>query len=192
MKNRLQLTEYLQVSNAAHILYLFEDRNSYLENLIAYLDSGIEHGHHLLIIEKTTIFQEAAQRIDDLFSSEQKKRIHYLDNYLFYRHYGDFDTNKIVEHFREMFKHFLNQRKTIRTWAHVEWNILDDINRQLAEFEETANCCVDDLGIMSVCAYNSSDLSASLQTRLMRSHEYLMTDSEFVRSHLYKKNSKDS
>ncbi|WP_129203100.1 MEDS domain-containing protein [Ammoniphilus sp. CFH 90114] len=182
----VQLTDYLKLSNAAHIFYLFEDRNLYLDNLIAYVKGGMERDHHLLIIENSDIYKEAAQRIDSLFSSEQKKRIHYLNNYLFYRQYGVFHTHKIIEHFGEMIHSFLNEKDSIRTWAHVEWNEQDDIIRILKEYEDLADCCVNDFGLMSVCAYNSSDLCASLQTNMMRSHKYLMTDTEFVRSPLYK------
>ena len=182
----MQLTEYLQVSNASHILYFFEERDIYLNNLMAYIQAGIERGHHLLIVENTSIFKEAEKRINSLFSSQQQQFIHYLDNHLFYRYYEDFHIHSIVEHFKEILTPFLNEKPNIRTWAHVEWRESTDIIGKLEEFEKIADCSVNDIGIMSVCAYDSSDISASLLTAMMRTHKYLMTDKEFVRSSLYK------
>lgn len=187
MTKLMQLTEYLQVPNTAHILYFFEDSNSYLNNMIAYIKAGIEQGHHLLIIENTNIFNIAQQRINTLFSSQQQTCIHHMDNYLFYLYYRDFHVHSIVEHFDRILTPFLNEKINIRTWAHVEWKESDDIARQLEQFEKLADCSVNDMGLMSVCAYAASDISASLLTTMMRSHEYIMTDSEFVRSSLYRR-----
>lgn len=51
--------------------------------------------------------------------------------------------------------------------------------RQTADF-------VREYGMVSVCAYNAHVISASLQTGLIREHEYVMTDTEFYKSPLYK------
>lgn len=188
MTKMIELTKYQHVSSAAHILYIFEDIHYYLENMMAYIKAGIERNHHLFLIENSTIFSEAEQRIKESFSSEEQERIHHVDNYLFYRCYGDFHIQSIVEHFGEILDPFLKSNITIRTWAHVEWKEQDDISRKLEEFETLADCSVNEMGLMSVCAYAAADISASFQTTMMRSHEYLMTDTEFVRSSLYRKN----
>ncbi|MBM7655279.1 hypothetical protein JOC76_004789 [Neobacillus cucumis] len=187
MTKMFQLSNDLEVSNSAHILYFFEDHNSYLNNMIAYIKAGIERNHHLLIIENKYLYNEAEKKINQLFSKEAQKFIHYIDNYLFYRCYGDFHIHSIVEHFGEILTPFFNEKMNIRTWAHVEWKEQDDISSKLEEFEHLADCSVNESGLMSVCAYSASDVSASLQTGMMKSHEYLMTDQEFVRSSLYRK-----
>ncbi|WP_227938158.1 MEDS domain-containing protein [Alkalihalobacillus deserti] len=112
--------------------------------------------------------------------------MHHFDNHLFYRYYSDFHIHSIIENFSEILEPFLSENINIRTWAHVEWKKQDDISSKLEEFENLADCSVNEMGLMSVCAYDSSDVSASLQTTMMRSHEYLMTDREFVRSSLYR------
>ncbi|WP_372447616.1 hypothetical protein [Neobacillus rhizophilus] len=75
---------------------------------------------------------------------------------------------------------------SVRTWANVQWRNQENIEAELAAHEKLADCNVNEMGIMSVCAYSSSSISASLETRMMQSHEFLMTDIELVPSPLYK------
>ena len=182
----IDLTKYLKVNNAAHILYFFEDENSYLNNMIAYIKAGLERNHHLLLIENNSLLNDVQKRINKLLTIEDQKYIHYIDNHYFYCCYGDFHIHSIIEHFSEILTPFINKKINIRTWAHVEWKEQDDIKSKIEEFENVADYRVNDIGLMSVCAYGASDVSASLQTTMMRSHEYLMTDKEFVRSSLYR------
>ncbi len=181
----IPLTKFLEVSSASHIVYVYEDKRYYIENLISYIKAGIERDHHLLIIENPTIYQEAEGMISELFSNEQQKRIHYVDNHSFYGYHRDFHVHSIVEHFGKILEPFFKDNIIIRTWAHVEWKNQDGISSKIEEFENLADCSVDEMGIMSVCAYTATDITASLQNTLMRSHEYLMTDKEFVRSTFY-------
>jgi hypothetical protein len=187
MGKRIPLNKNIQVKNSAHILYIYDELDCYLENMMAYIREGLDRNHHLLIIENSTIYQSVEKRINDLFSMEEKKCIHYIDNYSFYGCYGDFHIHSIVEHFGELLNPFFNKKLNVRTWAHVEWKDQDDISKKIEKFENTADCSVNEMGLMSVCAYNSSKVTAFLQTAMMRSHEYIMTDREFVKSSLYRK-----
>ncbi|WP_138419688.1 MEDS domain-containing protein [Aquibacillus sediminis] len=181
----ISLTNYLRVTNASHILYFFEEESIYIQNLLTYIRTGIERGHHILIIENTGIYKEVQKKITASFSNEQQHHIHFVDNHSFYKRYHDFNINHVIEHFSEILEPFFNQDLTVRTWAHVDWNEQDDMEDKLEEFEKLADCAVKEMNLLSVCAYNAFDLSASLENKMMRSHEYLMTDREFVRSTLY-------
>ena len=154
---------------------------------MAYIKAGIERNHHLIIIENFNLYSEAKERIDKLFSIEEKKSIHHIDNYTFYGCYDDFHIHSVVEHFGEVLAPFFDKKINIRTWAHVEWKEQERIFSKIAEFEHLADFSVNEMRLMSICAYTASDVTASLQTKMMRSHEYLMTDTELVRSTLYRK-----
>jgi signal transduction histidine kinase len=104
--------------------------------------------------------------------------------------YGDFHTQSIIHHFQEIIDPFFNDNIPIRTWAHVEWSAQSDINHKLKEFEDSADCTVNEAGLVSVCAYPADSLTVSLYMNLMRNHEYLMTDKELIRSNLYKHSKK--
>ncbi|MBM7572557.1 MEDS domain-containing protein [Aquibacillus albus] len=185
MEKQIELNNYLRVRNTSHILYLFEEKKDYMNNLIAYVKAGIERKHHLLIVENSTMLESIKEETKKIFSIDEQNHIHYFDNHTFYCYYGDFNIHNIVQHFGDIINSFSEKNITVRTWAHVEFDKNKSISKKIQEFEKIANCSVNDLGLMSVCAYNSNDLSAFLHTSLMKSHEYLMTDKEFFRSPLY-------
>ena len=80
-----------------------------------------------------------------------------------------------------------DQHIPIRTWAHVEWKEQEDIFSKLVNYEDVADQGLCSAGTISVCAYDGTQISASLQNQLLRNHEYLMTDHGLVKSNLYKK-----
>ncbi|SET19186.1 MEDS: MEthanogen/methylotroph, DcmR Sensory domain [Oceanobacillus limi] len=178
------LTEQLEITSASHILYIYENTDYYIENMLAYIKAGIAQEDHIVIIENPTIFKKIVYRLNGLFSRQQRELIHYIDNYSFYQCYGNFHTLSILNHFNELVDPFLNNN-TVRTWGHVEWKKQENIFNKLEKYERLVDYDVNEMGLMSVCAYDASSVSAALQTSMMRSHEYLMTDKELVRSSLY-------
>jgi PAS domain S-box-containing protein len=186
-QKEVQLSQMMQISNHGHILYVYEAIDSYVENAISYITTGIEHGHHLLIIDSKERFELIYFRLKELLSVEKLDYIHYVDNYEFYRLYEDFHCETIVNHFTEILNPFLVQNISIRTWAHVEWKEQDNIYSKIKKFENMADQSVNATELISVCAYDGNQISASLQSVLLRNHEYFMTDSELVKSNLYKK-----
>lgn len=187
MEKMIQLTKNIKVNSSAHILYLYDEIDNYLNNMIAYIKSGLDRNHHLIIIENTTIYTILEERLKKLLSIEEMKSIQHVDNKVFYRRYGDFHIHSILKNFGKLLEPYFNKKINVRTWAHVEWNDQNDISNIIEDYEHSADCCVNNMRLMSVCAYNSSKLNAKLQTSMMKSHEYLMTDLEFVQSSLYKK-----
>ncbi|MFD1673185.1 ATP-binding protein [Alicyclobacillus fodiniaquatilis] len=181
----IQLTQDLQLSNGAHILYLYEDPALYLNNAIAYIRTGIEQEHHILLIESSSVFQNIRERLSYFLTKEDLHKVHYMNNEQFYSAYGDFYSKTIVEHFNSISNAYISNHIPLRTWSNVVWKAQDDIVRKLENHERNSDMALQDMRMIGVCAYNSAVLTASLQTMLMRNHEYLMTDTELVRSSLY-------
>lgn len=107
---------------------------------------------------------------------EEKKCIQYVDNYSFYRIYGNFDVQNILLHFSELIEPYFRKQINVRTWAHVEWSDEHDFFNKIEEHENSADCLINKMGLISVCAYNSSKINAKIQTEMMKNHEYLMTN----------------
>ncbi|MRG87586.1 MEDS domain-containing protein [Salinibacillus xinjiangensis] len=181
MKDLISLTNNLMIHNSAHILYFYEDNQYYLQNLISYINEGIKRNHHIIVIEELPFWKEVQKRVH----KDKHKYIHFVDNQQYYQCYGDFNIHHIIQSFSDLLEPLLNEKLEVRTWAHVDWKKQDNIIEKLDEFECLADCSVKNMGLMSVCAYDATKVSASIQTRLMRSHEYLMTDQELVQSSLY-------
>lgn len=185
MTHLVALTDYLQITKSGHILYFFEERSSYLKNLLVYIKTGVERGHHVLVIEDPTFLTELTEELSNLLTEESRARVHYVDNKSFYHLHQHFCADRIIDHFSVVLTPFFQNNMTIRTWSNVVFNEEDEIERKVADFEDEGDRCVNGIDVISVCAYDASRNSAYMQTRLMRNHEYLMTDHEFVRSTLY-------
>ena len=186
MSDFIPLTKQLQVSNAAHIAYIFKKHNIYMNNLMAYIKSGIDRGHHIIIIENEEIYKEIVKVINNLFSEADQKRIHYINNYEFYRCYEDFNMDSIIESSEKLIQTFSHKQITIRSWARFKWKKQDNIDSLIEEYEKIVDVNINKMKIMVVCAYEASKISASIHMSLMRSHEYIMSDTELVKSSLYR------
>ncbi|MFC0471099.1 ATP-binding protein [Halalkalibacter kiskunsagensis] len=186
----VKLNEIIELSNGGHILYVYEDIECYVDNAVSYIVSGIEENHHLIVIDSKERYLLIEERLKHHLSSEKLSMVHYINNFDFYRVYGDFHTNNILLHFQELIDPFFNDDLPIRTWAHVDWKEQSDIDLKLKEFEDEADSTVNDAGLVSVCAYPANSITVSLHMNMMRNHEYLMTDKELIRSSLYEHSNK--
>ncbi|MDT3427082.1 signal transduction histidine kinase/CheY-like chemotaxis protein [Paenibacillus forsythiae] len=169
-------------------MYTYDDIDSYIDNAVSYVVTGIHQGCHILFIDNEVTYRRLLGRLEEALSADQLEDVHYVDNFEFYRQYGDFHCDSIINHFERILKPFLDRQIRVRTWAHVQWNARerDQIHITLEEFERKADSSVIGNGLMSVCAYNAREISASLQNVLLKTHEYLMTDREFIISPLHK------
>lgn len=182
----MQLTKKLQVSNGGHILYFYDDLQHYLNNALSYIVTGLEHDHHILFIDSEEKNRLIEEKLKQILSNEQRCKVHFYDRCVFYGVHGDFNSQTIVNQLGEMLQPFLNKHISIRTWAHVDWKEQEGIADLLEKYEVIADSNVYGMGLLSVCAYDAKSVPASLLMKLMRSHEYLMTDNELIRSNLYK------
>lgn len=189
MENKIvPLTNLIDLENHAHILYTYNKVENYIENAISYIISGIDQGHHIIMIENKGTYEQMKLFLKGMLTQDALERIHFLDNYEFYRLYDDFHCDLIVSHFSDVITQFQEKHMTVRTWANVCWNDEREIELKLESFEKTADQCVRHSNLISVCAYNGNIITATLQNSMLKSHEYIMTDHELVKSYFYKNN----
>lgn len=186
------LTDFVEVSNSGHILYVYDDMEQYLNNAIAFIHTGINQGHHIIFIDNSDRYQKIIKKLKANRIIETLDRIHYLDNYEFYQLYGNLHGDAIVHHFGKITEPFFKQNVTLRTWAHVEWKEQLDVFNKIKDFECTADQCVNEMGLISVCAYNGQHITGTFHNMLLSNHEYVMTDLKFSKSSLYEYCSKQT
>jgi len=190
MENKIvPLTNLIDLKNHGHILYTYNKLDNYIENAISYIVSGIEQGHHIIFIESNDTYEKMKGILRGMLTQDALDCIHFLDNYEFYRLYDDFHCDLIVSHFSDVISHFQENHITVRTWANVCWNDEREIELKLESFEKNADQCVRHSNLISVCAYNGNKITVTLQNSMLKSHEYIMTDHELVKSYFYKNNS---
>ncbi|EXG83334.1 PAS domain S-box [Saccharibacillus sacchari DSM 19268] len=175
----MELNRLVSVSTGGHILYLYDDVDAYADNASAYLISGVRSGDLAILID-------SAERIDRIrglvllaLGTEERDRIIYVDADSFYDTSGSFHYKTVMEHSGELLKPYEGQSLGIRTWAHVAWKSEPCVEHELSVFEAFADRNVKGHRLVSVCAYQAGSISASLQVKMLRTHDYVMTDDEF-------------
>lgn len=187
-KQAVPLNSLTSVTDGGHIIYLFEDFDRYVDNAVSYILTGIDQGHHILLIEEADTYLDIYNKLNDFISGDQLQYLHYANNVEYYGSRGDFSFQHILNHFHQVMGTVQENNMSIRTWANVmTWgeHSEDKIQGNLVNYERQTCGVVREFGMVSVCAYNASAISSSLQLKMMREHEYMMTDVEFVKSPLY-------
>ncbi|WP_062237369.1 MEDS domain-containing protein [Fictibacillus sp. FJAT-27399] len=172
-----------------HIFYSFNDEDTYLENLISYILSGLENHQIILVIENMKVLPKLKEKLNVLFTKEQLTYVRMVNNFDYYLSNGDFNTTTIVNHFESDLSALKNRNLPIRTWAHVEWYSSEPDAELLNDFETIADEFVLQKNTLSVCAYPSERLTSELSILLRQAHKYFMTDNNFSLSSLYNRTS---
>lgn len=173
-------------SSSVHIFYNITERQTYLDNLVSYILSGIEQGEHILIIESERLLPLLYKEINAVLTKEQLSQIHTINNFDYYCSSGSFQPEVIFNHLSQTLVPFYEKQLSFRIWAHVEWAEQEGILTILEEFENEADEIVSEQGLFLVCAYDAERVPESLKTSLMKCHEYIMLENEIIPSELYR------
>ncbi|MGM0903760.1 MAG: MEDS domain-containing protein [Bacillota bacterium] len=177
MKNKLDKQMVpIQKLVGQHILYCYKDSHFYIENVVSFIVTGIKQGDHVVVIENDRLFRLIDEKVKAQLRKGQLNQINYVNNFDFYFSNGNFHTPTIISSFATILDSVYAKRKSIRTWAHVEWGNLQEITCKIMDFEVSANQTVHSMNTTSVCAYDVDRLSEPLKESLMRSHPYQLTD----------------
>jgi len=188
-RRTVSLTSKLNVPTGAHILYFYSDSDQYFHNATSFVRKGIELGQVVLFLETTATFEAIRpQLIQECGERSVRTYLRHFDRDEFYRTYEDFHYERILENLEELLEPHLRQGQDLRLWGHVDWknDLNGDLVSKLHEYECKADLALDELGYLTVCAYDAMKVPAAIQNELLKSHEYLMTDESLVHSNLYR------
>ncbi|MDT8861308.1 MEDS domain-containing protein [Alkalihalobacillus sp. MEB130] len=182
----ISLTKNIQVQDGSHILYFYESEERYLENLVSYILSAKAMNQHVIIIESYECYDALLEKLGTQIESLGLTEIlHYKNNIEFYQTYGDFKFERALESFKIAVQPFVDEDLSIRVWGKVAWKDLTYDRSDVNKYENECDLTVSEIGYMTVCVYDGREVPASVQTDMMRSHPYLMTDTDLVKSSLY-------
>lgn len=182
MTINIPLTRSLKINQGSHILYFYNELEAYVDNAVSYILTGVELGHYIIYIDS----RERCKRVMAKVDSQHMSRIHYVDSEEFYEIYQDFNYDRILSNLTTIIQPYVDNQVMVRLWGHVDWMSQDNIVNKLHTYESIADCSIAELGYTTVCAYNAQTVPAAIQTEMLRTHSYFMTDTELVRSTLYK------
>lgn len=175
-----QLTQNLQGMNGGHIFYYTNELNLYIQNSISYIISGIEQGDHILFLENDRIYPLIQNRLEKLLTKEQFTKIHFINNFDFYWQNNNFHPPTIVSYFSDILNSYEKDNISIRTWGHVEWGNQKEIMQDIEDYEKQVNHMLHGKNVISVCAYDAERVPDILKTKLLKTHDFLMTDNDIL------------
>ena len=177
-KKTSQLSNHLEQSKGVHVFYYSCELESYIQNAVSYILSGIEQEDIIIMIENERIYPLIYKRLVLKLTKEQLGKIYFFNNLKFYWLNNNFYPQTILSYFSEIVNPYLEKNKSIRTWGHVEWGDPKDFETTLEEFENEVNKIVSTMKIITICAYNAERVSDTLKEKLMKHHAFFMTDND--------------
>lgn len=141
---------------------------------------------HVLLIESyecyATLLERLSAQLGDL---ELANFLHYKNNLEFYETHGNFKFENALANFKHTIQPFVDGELSVRVWGKVLWNALSYSKEELKRYECECDVTLSEMGYLTVCCYDGNVVPAAFQTDLMRSHQYLLTDHNLVKSSLY-------
>ncbi|HZG56224.1 MEDS domain-containing protein [Paenibacillus sp.] len=185
--NTISLTDQIDVTNGAHILYFYNSEEGYIANAVAFAYAGLMQGQHVVLIERESHRREILERLAERVPSEAFERVRAFDSKAFYCEHGTLHVKDVLRSFDGVFAPLMEAGATVRSWGHVHWESQADIYEQLEQYERRCDTAVNEIGILGVCVYDGRRVPASIQNEMLRTHEYFMTDTTLTKSMFYEK-----
>ena len=178
----LNLNKDFAIENGGHILYCYTSKLSYLDNLVAYVMDGIKQGNNIIIIDEPTVYEVVKEKLLRKYPIEDLQCVFFKECDGFYGIQEIFEGEVVIKKFATIIQALPNNNRTIQTWAKVVWSEQEGICSKLEGFEQKADSTVKANRMISLCAYDSMQTPANLLVGLLKSHDYLMTDTELILS----------
>lgn len=159
-----------------HILYHFNNEQTYIQNAVAFIKAGVKAGSPVLLVENDRHLLSIKQHLREILSEKELANIHFSNNYDFYSASQSFDPDTIISYFKKTVEPYLNHGVPVWTWGLVEWGDEEDILDKIVLYENQVQSFTTDKGLVSVCAYDSNLTPDGLEEQLMKCHRVTITD----------------
>ncbi|WP_231687913.1 MEDS domain-containing protein [Bacillus sp. FJAT-27251] len=177
-KTHFKTVKHLKNLTEGHILYIFENLEKYIKNVVDFVMCGLEQNQYSLIIENDRINLMLKKHLAPMLSKDQLNKVMIINNYDFYYVKGDFQCNSIFEYLPKLIEGYSEEGFSVLSWAHVEWGDEAEVHKKLSNSEKEACIIVNDKKLLSVCAYDSDRVNEALKGSLINHHNFLLNDQE--------------
>lgn len=183
----IALTQNTSITNGTHILYTSTDPEKYLENATSFISSGLSLGQAIVFIDEPQVLNTIKdQLIHKGFEQDKIESIIFSDRNEFYTKNDILEIDYVLSSFAALLEPLIQKGVPIRTWGKVKWCANQECFMDLIkQHEMNADDFVNKMNTFTVCAYDGEELPASLQLEMMKHHQYIMSDNEFVTSSFY-------
>lgn len=176
MKMKTKMNELLHNNESAHLLYAYNGMDNYIINAVSYILDGVAKGQSIILIENEKYLPYLMKELKNYLNAIEMEKIHIINNFDFYFSSGSYHPPAILGHIEKMYKPLLDQKKSIRTWTHVEWSTIEGPLAIVEELEKVVDKLSADLGLTIMCAYEEEGMPESLRLSLLRTYKFILTD----------------
>ena len=175
-KTDFKAINHLKNLTEGHILYIFENMEEYIKNVVDFVSCGLEQNQYSIIIENDRINLMLEKVLPTMLSKSQLNKVFIINNYDFYYAKGDFQCSSIFEYLPNLIEGYSEEKCAVRSWAHVEWGDAREVHKKLTISETEADVIVSEKRLLSVCAYDSERVTEGLKRKLINRHNFLLDD----------------
>jgi hypothetical protein len=170
---------------SVHVVYKYNGMKNYVEQAVSYIENGIMAGDYVIFIENERIYRMIQKELNTRLSKDQREFFHHVNNFDFYYSSGSYHPPAIVDYFSKTVQPYLDNNKTFRFWAHVEWATMEDPLHLIEDLEKVIDGAVNDMSFPLICAYEADRMPDYLKTVLMETHPYVLLEDDFIESEQY-------
>lgn len=186
----IALTNLSDMTCGAHIMYITSNQDKYIANAASFLKTGLLLKQIVVFVDQKKIWPLIIKSLEENgLHKEQIDRIHFVDSGEVYDRSGNLHIETIIEAARGSWNpsDFFNKDKTIHYWGKApSLSNQDNIMDKLLPYEDEMDDYIRNYLNYAVCAYDGDELTASNYLHLKEYHPYVMTDTEFTISNVYK------
>ncbi|MCD1258637.1 MEDS domain-containing protein [Paenibacillus athensensis] len=176
-RRQISLTQRLQIKSGEHLVYFYSSMEAYIRNLASFIKVGHACKQQVIIVDNQERCAGMLERLRGQLSKEALGRVQAVDS-------GD--RAQAADQLDKLLRTFADKRQEVRVWRHADWRKPQGRAARMHAYDCACGRILDAYGCVTVCAFDGEAAPASLQTAMMRCHEYFMTDEEIVVSGLYR------
>ncbi|MFA9560000.1 ATP-binding protein [Evansella sp. AB-rgal1] len=173
-------------NNGAHILYMFNEYDKYINNAVPFIAEGIDKGHTIVLIENCEFIRRLNNNLLRLgYSQKDLDAIIKMDYASYYSKNKNFEAQRSSDSLKDLLEPYIDSKITTRLWGKV---LAQGVQvTELREYECMCDEYVQGKNIISVCTYNALVTPAYIQNEMLKVHDYFMLDERVELSPFYHK-----
>jgi hypothetical protein len=168
-----------------HVLFFYTGMRNYMEEVIHFIQAGIEAGEYVILVENERNFNSIYDKLKSKITSAQMKQLHYVNSLDFYFSSGGYHPPAITEYFNKTIQPYVDNNISFRSWAHVEWATMEEPYHLIGDFERIVDTAVNQISFPLICAYGELKMPHFLTELLLETHPYILKEDKLILSKQY-------
>ena len=185
MKNKID--DLIEYQKNVHVLYSYFQMESYLEQVVSFIENGIKAGEYTILVENDRLYPLIQKELSSRVPKAQMKFVHFVNSLSFYYSSGSYHPPAIADYFNKMIKPYVENDVSFRSWAHVEWASMEEPLYLIRDFEKIVDQAVNQVEFSLICAYSGIRMPDYLKNILLETHPYVLWEDHFFTSEEYQK-----